>query len=673
MNAEREPIDSYLRRLFVGATLTILVLAGLAALLPQRFAAELFERKAKLLLESWGERIADRAQLFAQAAREDEGDFVRLSSVRSRSSGRTFQLSILAEAEPRPLAGAWADGGMRGFEIDDYLIEGSLPQRAVGDQLYLDGSPHLIALLPGEGDGRAALRIGPSLSRDFELVQVTDWKLAVVRAGNVAYSSDDSLRTGTSPADPQFLDMLQSVAADETSRLVRLGVLGNRLCVVAPLKDFDRWNVIGSAILIRTAPPAHEDFSATALALFSVLLAAVPFALAGLGRLPERGPRRWHPVAGLAAVVAGAAASAAALLLLGGRLSDELAAESAGAFNALARGGEAEWISSASFFGSLDLLGVLALEAAVLATSLLFLAAVRHFRHLATIRQAVAAAGFLAPATAYLAVFVVGPVLFALFISFHRWEILNPVKTFVGLDNFAELFGDPLFWGSLFNTLVYSLHVPFTMAISLALALALQRKVRGVTILRTLFFLPYITSFVAISTVWQWLYNTEFGLLNYLLSLVGLGPVNWLSDPLTALPSVMIMSVWLQLGYQMIIFIAGLQGIPQHLYEAAAIDGAGPWQRFRRITLPLLRPTIFFILVTSVINSFQVFTYVYVMTQGGPLHSTEVLVYHIYKNAWEYFRMGYASALSWVLFLLILVVTIAQFAYFRKRIEAVTA
>jgi multiple sugar transport system permease protein len=178
---------------------------------------------------------------------------------------------------------------------------------------------------------------------------------------------------------------------------------------------------------------------------------------------------------------------------------------------------------------------------------------------------------------------------------------------------------------------------------------------------------------VAISTVWQWLYNTDFGLLNYLLSLIGLGPVAWLSDPATAMIAIMLMSIWIQLGYQMIIFIAGLHGIPQHLYEAATIDGASAFTRFRKITLPLLRPTIFFILVTSIINSFQVFTYVYVMTQGGPLHSTEVLVYHIYKNAWEYFRMGYASALSWVLFVMILAVTIAQFFFFKRKIEEATA
>jgi multiple sugar transport system permease protein len=368
---------------------------------------------------------------------------------------------------------------------------------------------------------------------------------------------------------------------------------------------------------------------------------------------------------------AGFAISAGVQLWLGASLTGAVDKDLSAAIEIIAKTGGAR--STSSFFYSLEMIGVLALQIGAAAVAVIFIGTVRKFQKLEAMRQAVAAAGFLAPAMIYICIFTLGPVLFSLYISFFRWEVLNPLKTFVGLNNYIELFKDPLFWRSMLNTFIYSLHVPFSMVIALMLAMALQRKFRGVTILRTLFFLPYVTSFVAISTVWKWLYNTDFGLLNYIFGFFGAEPVNWLSNPATAMIAVMIMSIWLQMGYMMVIFIAGLQAIPQHLYEAASIDGASFWTQFRRITLPLLRPTIFFVLVTALIGSFQVFTYIYVMTQGGPLHSTEVLVYHIYKNAWEYFRMGYASALSWMLFLLIMVITLINFTYFKKRLEAVTA
>jgi len=165
------------------------------------------------------------------------------------------------------------------------------------------------------------------------------------------------------------------------------------------------------------------------------------------------------------------------------------------------------------------------------------------------------------------------------------------------------------------------------------------------------------------------MYHPQFGLANYLLGLPGLPTLNWLRDPSTALLSIMLMSIWMGLGYQMVIFLAGLQGIPNELYEAARTDGATAWQRFWKITLPLLMPTTFFILVTSPISSFQVFSSIYVMTEGGPLHSPDVVVYHIYQNAWEYLKMGYASAMSWVLFVIIMIATWLQFKFVGKNAE----
>jgi multiple sugar transport system permease protein len=207
------------------------------------------------------------------------------------------------------------------------------------------------------------------------------------------------------------------------------------------------------------------------------------------------------------------------------------------------------------------------------------------------------------------------------------------------------------------------------MIISLSVALMMHKRLKGVGFLRTLYFLPSVTSFVAIALVWMWIYHPSFGAANFFLNLVGLPPLQWLNSAQTAMISIIIFSVWLGLGYQMVIFLAGLQGIPDELYEAALIDGASGWKRFWRITLPLLKPTTFFILVTSLIGSFQVFTSVYVMTGGGPVRSTDVVVYHIYQAAWEQLRMGYASAMSWVLFIIIMIATWVQFKLMGREVE----
>jgi len=276
---------------------------------------------------------------------------------------------------------------------------------------------------------------------------------------------------------------------------------------------------------------------------------------------------------------------------------------------------------------------------------------------------------FLAPSLVLLTVFVLAPLVFSLYLSVHQWDIVSPEKPYVGFANFRQILSDPLFWNAMKNTALFTLQVPVGMALSLFVALLLNQRIRGVSFLRTLFFLPSVSSFVAIALVWQWLYHPQFGLANFLLGKLGLGPYPWLTDPKTALLSIMIMTVWMGIGYQSIIFLAGLQGIPEHYYEAALIDGASVWQRFRYITFPLLLPTTFFVLVTSVIGSFQVFTSVYVMTGGGPARSTDVVVYHIYQSAWEYLRMGEASAMSWILFLIILVATYLQFKALGRRVE----
>jgi ABC-type sugar transport system permease subunit/ABC-type glycerol-3-phosphate transport system substrate-binding protein len=279
------------------------------------------------------------------------------------------------------------------------------------------------------------------------------------------------------------------------------------------------------------------------------------------------------------------------------------------------------------------------------------------------------AIGFLAPSLLHLSVFILTPIIFAAYLSVHRWDVVVPDKPFVGFDNFREMLSDEYFWNALKNTLVYTLNVPIGMAISLAVALLMNRKFKGVALLRALYFLPSVTSFVAIALVWMWIYHPTFGVANFLFRLVGLGPLAWLNSTDTAMISVMIFSIWLGLGYQMIVFLAGLQGIPEELHDAARIDGSGSWNRFWHITLPLLKPTTFFILITSLISSFQVFTSIFVMTAGGPVRSTDVIVYHIYQSAWEQLRMGYASAMSWVLFVIIVFATWIQFRLMGKQIE----
>ena len=275
-------------------------------------------------------------------------------------------------------------------------------------------------------------------------------------------------------------------------------------------------------------------------------------------------------------------------------------------------------------------------------------------------REALAAYLFLLPGLLPMLAFVLLPIVGGLFFSLLKWNLLEP-WTFVGPDNYLFLVADPEFWGALRVSATYMVGVvPIGIVVSLALALALNRGRRGVIVYRTLYFMPVVTATVAIALLWRWLYAGQLGLINTLLGLVGLEGPNWLGDPDWALPAVMAMSVWKGLGYTMVIFLAGLQGIPEHLYEAAKIDGAGAWARFRHVTLPMLSPTTFFILVVGLIGALQVFDQIFVMTSGGPYRATVSVSYFIYETGFKLLNMGYAAAVAWILFAMILAITLVQ-------------
>lgn len=277
---------------------------------------------------------------------------------------------------------------------------------------------------------------------------------------------------------------------------------------------------------------------------------------------------------------------------------------------------------------------------------------------------------FLAPSFIVLAVFIYLPVVYAFGLSFFRWRILRGEPTFIGLANYEFLLTSEDFWQAMWNTLYFSVgSIPTGMAIALFIAILLNRPLRGLAIYRTAYFLPTITSLVAVSVVWLWIYHPDVGLMNYLLSLFGLPSVRWLNEPRSAMPALIILGIWRGLGYNVVIYLAGLQNIPQHLYEAAKIDGANRWQLFCHITWPLLTPTTFFILIIAVINSFQAFTQIHVMTQGGPLGSTTVIVYYLYQQAFQQFNMGYGSAIAVVLFLIILALTLIQIKVLGPRVH----
>ncbi|WP_414850778.1 carbohydrate ABC transporter permease [Brevibacillus sp. IT-7CA2] len=257
--------------------------------------------------------------------------------------------------------------------------------------------------------------------------------------------------------------------------------------------------------------------------------------------------------------------------------------------------------------------------------------------------------------------FTLGPMLFSLVMSFFDWPVVGEV-TFVGLDNYVNMFtDDPLFWQSLWVTIKFALlFVPLNLFIALFLAMMLNQKVKGSGFFRTVFYLPSVISGVALAMIWAWVYDGEYGIFNYLLSLVGITGPDWLNDTSWALVAMVIASLWGQ-GSMVLIFLAGLKSIPESLYEAASIDGAGAVQKFFRITLPMVSPTILFNLIMTIISAFQQLSLALLLTGGGPLQSTYFYAMYAYDNAFKYFKMGYASANSWFMFAIILVLTFLVF------------
>jgi multiple sugar transport system permease protein len=258
-----------------------------------------------------------------------------------------------------------------------------------------------------------------------------------------------------------------------------------------------------------------------------------------------------------------------------------------------------------------------------------------------------------------------GPILATLGISLTEWDLLTAPQ-WVGLDNFTKLAGDPRFQVALRNTSFYTLvSVPLGMVLALGLALALNQGLRGIALIRTSYFLPVVTSATAVGLVWAWIYAPSGGILNQLIGIFGLPAQKWITDPFWAMPAIILMSTWQGLGISVIIFLAGLQGVPQDYYDAASVDGAGRWSRFRHVTLPLLTPSIFFTGILALISAFQIFDQVFVLARPGkPTEATVTLVYFIYENGFKNFKMGYAAAASWIMFLIVAVLT---WLYFRSQ------
>ncbi len=285
-------------------------------------------------------------------------------------------------------------------------------------------------------------------------------------------------------------------------------------------------------------------------------------------------------------------------------------------------------------------------------------------------RNRLTAYSFLLPNLIGFIVFTLLPVFAALGLSFVRWDSYSPLK-YVGLRNFEMMFSDSSFKIAFWNTLYFTgLTVPLTVLVALLLALVLNKAFRGVKFIRSIHFFPHVASTIAVAVVWQFLYNPDMGPINHFLRAVGVAsPPRWTSSVTWAMPAVIIMTVWKSAGYYMMMFLAGLQGIPGHLYEVATIDGATSWQKFRYVTLPLLTPTMFFVVTMNLIYSFKVFDQIHIMTQGGPGRATSVLVYYIYVQAFVNQNFGYASAMATTFFLIILGFTIVQFRLQEKWVK----
>ncbi|NWQ42239.1 sugar ABC transporter permease [Bacillus sp. EB106-08-02-XG196] len=285
-------------------------------------------------------------------------------------------------------------------------------------------------------------------------------------------------------------------------------------------------------------------------------------------------------------------------------------------------------------------------------------------------RNRIIAYTFLLPNIIGFLIFILIPVIASFFMSFTSWNGFGVVE-FIGLDNYKQLLNDENFKISFFNSILFMvISVPITLFLSMLIAVALNQGIRFVKVFRTAVFLPYVTATIAVAAVWQLIFNPTMGPINGVLMNLGIDqPPGWLSSPTWALISVSIVYIWHSVGYYMVLFLAGLQSIPDYLYEAAELDGAGPISKFFNITVPMLSPVLFFTTIIGVINSFKVFDLIYVLTGGGPGRSTHVLVYDIYNTAFKQFEYGYASAMAYVLFLLILVISIIQFRGQKKWVN----
>jgi len=282
-------------------------------------------------------------------------------------------------------------------------------------------------------------------------------------------------------------------------------------------------------------------------------------------------------------------------------------------------------------------------------------------------QQAVFGIIFIIPWFIGFIVFGLYPMIMSVYYSLCRYDVLR-IPQFIGFGNYQKLiFEDPYFWTSIYNTLVYTiLRVPLCIAGSLLLAVLVNNAVKGVKIFRTIYFIPSIVTGVVLSVVWLWMFNPQFGLINSFLAYFGIPGPLWLLDPNWSKPSMVLMSVWSIGGGRMLVFLAALQGIPKHLYEAVDIDGGGWWVKFRNITIPMLSPVIFLWSVLEIIFSLQVFVEAYIMTQGGPLNSTMFYNLYLYNKAFNDFEMGYASALAWILLIISLIITVIQFRLSKK-------
>lgn len=285
-------------------------------------------------------------------------------------------------------------------------------------------------------------------------------------------------------------------------------------------------------------------------------------------------------------------------------------------------------------------------------------------------REALAAYLFLTPFFVFFLIFVVRAVVQAVSMSFYDWQILRATQTYVGIGNYQELFNDYVWWIAVKNTLVFmAITVTGTTVVALAAAVAVTQPIKGQGFFRVVLYMPTLLSVGVIGLIWVWLLSSQYGIINYFLSFVGIRPINWLGDEAIVIPALSLTTIWWSFGFPMLIFIAGIQGIPDSLYEAARIDGANNRQLFWYITLPLLRPTLLFVTVTSVISHFQVFGQPFIMTTGGPGRGSYTVIYYLFQIAWRSFRMGYGSAVAVALAVIVAIFTAIQFRLVGRRVD----